>query len=318
MTTFVESRRGSLKKHKHPPAFHLIGNTPLIELNLSLFSQFEGIRIFAKLEMFNYGGSVKDRPSLYMIEEAESAGLLKNSKEILEPTSGNTGIGMAWIGRLKGYKVNLVIPDSMGRERLDIMRSYGAKVILTPGEEGIDGAIYKAQSLLQSNPEKYLLLDQYNNDANWKAHFKTTGPEIWEQTNQEVDCFISGFGTGGTITGVGRFLRLKNPNLKIVGIEPSEDSFIPGIKNMRVVKEIPSIFHPEELDGIVTVTEEEALSMTKLLASEASLLVGPSSGASIAGIYKYLLTGELCKSGNIVTIFSDSGQKYLSKGYWEN
>jgi cysteine synthase len=191
-------------------------------------------------------------------------------------------------------------------------------LILTPGEEGIDGTIYKAQSLLQNNPKKYVMLDQYNNDANWKAHYETTGPEIWEQTNQKVDCFISGFGTGGTITCVGRFLRLKNPNLKIIGVEPTEDSFIPGIKNMQVVNEVPSIFHPEELDGIVAVTEEETISMTKLLASEASLLAGPSSGASLAGVYKYLLQGELCKKGNIVTILSDGGQKYLSKGYWEN
>jgi cysteine synthase len=296
----------------------LIGNTPLIELNLSLFSQFKDIRIFAKLEMYNLGGSIKDRPSLYMIEEAESAGLLKNGKEILEPTSGNTGIGMAWIGRLKGYKVNLVIPDSMSRERIDIMRSYGAKVILTPGVEGIDGAIYKAQSLLKNYPKKYVMLDQYNNEANWKAHYETTGPEIWQQTNQKIDCFISGFGTGGTITGVGRFLRARIPELKIIGVQPSENSFIPGIKNMQAVKEIPSIFHPEELDGIVTVTEEEALSMTKLIASETSLLVGPSSGASIAGVYKYLLSGDLCSKGNIVTIFPDGGQKYLSKGiFWE-
>jgi cysteine synthase len=312
VTGFVSKDDSSIRPFINSPALELIGNTPLIELNLSVFAPFNKIRIFAKLEMFNFGGSIKDRPSLSMIEEAEKQGLL-NGREIIEATSGNTGIGLAWIGRLKGYDVTLVMPDSMSRERLDILTSYGARVILTSGEEGMDGAIKKARTLAERYPKKYFLIDQFNNEANLKSHYNTTGPELWKQANNQIDHFVAGFGTGGTIMGVGRYLKEQNEGLKIIGVEPYKDSLIPGLKNMKYVQEIPKIFKKHELDKIITVTPIEAKAMTKRLAYEASLLVGPSSGAAFAGVFKYLNYTETCVEGNLVTIFPDSGHKYLSQ-----
>ncbi len=312
MTGFVPKDSSSLQPIIKSPTLKLIGNTPLIEINLSIFAPFKKARIFAKLEMFNFGGSVKDRPSLFMIEEAEKSGLL-DGKEIIEATSGNTGIGLAWIGKLKGYDVTLVMPDSMSRERLDILSSYGARVILTSGEQGMDGAIRKARTLVEKYPRKYYLIDQFNNEANWRAHYFTTGPELWKQTNNQVDHLIVGFGTGGTIMGSGRYLKEQNEKIKIIGVEPYQDSLIPGLKNMNYAQEIPSIFKRHELDNIITVRSKEAKVMTKRLALEASLLVGPSSGAALAGVFKYLNYNKSCLQGNLVTIFPDSGYKYLSQ-----
>lgn len=311
MTGFVSKDNSSIQPVIKSPALKLIGNTPLIELNLSIFTPFKKARIFAKLEMFNFGGSVKDRPSLFMIEEAEKSGLL-DGKEIIEATSGNTGIGLAWIGKLKGYDVTLVMPDSMSRERLDILSSYGARVILTSGEDGMDGAILKARTLAKKYPSKYFLIDQFNNEANWKAHYFTTGPEIWNQTSNQVNHLVAGFGTGGTIMGAGRYLKEQNEALKVIGVEPYKDSLIPGLKNIEYVQEIPSILKRPELHDVITITPEEAKAMTKRLALEEALLVGPSSGAALAGVFKYLNYNENCAQGNIVTIFPDSGHKYLS------
>ncbi len=316
VTIFVSIADNQIKKHNHPQAFHQIGNTPLFELtSLPVFSLFDKIRVFAKLEMFNYGGSIKDRPALFMIERAEAQGLLEG-KSIIEPTSGNTGIGIAWIGRLKNIDVTLVMPESSSKERINYLRSYGARVILTPANKGMDGAIQEARKLASKSSNKYVLLDQFNNNANWEAHFYTTGPEIWKQTNEKVDYFVSGIGTGGTIMGVSRFLKAKNPYLQVLGIEPDVVSVIPGLKNVKVVEEVPGIFNEKEIDQIIQVSDLEATTMAKRLAREQSLLVGPSSGAVLAGIVKWLRRTVDCIEGNIVTIFPDSGSKYFSTMYY--
>ncbi len=313
MTIFAEHYSPPLKKHDHPPAFHYVGNTPLIELvNQSELADYPNVRVFAKLEMFNFGGSVKDRIALYMLEKSQKSGVL-NGRTIIEPTSGNTGIGLAWVGRLLGIDITLVIPDSMSQERLDILRSYRAKIITTPGEEGMDVAIQKARQIATESPEQYLMLDQFNNAMNWQAHYQTTGPEIWEQSNGKVDYLFAGIGTGGTIIGISRYLKERKPSMKVYGVEPTIDGRIPGLKNCDAVKEKPSILNRNELNGIIQVTESEANELTRKLAAESSLLVGPSSGAVLCGILKFL-KNEKDPKGNIVTVFPDSGQKYLSKG----
>ncbi|MHA1214077.1 MAG: PLP-dependent cysteine synthase family protein [Candidatus Hodarchaeales archaeon] len=313
MIVFVSNINQNLKKHHHPPQLHLIGNTPLLEItDISIFSNFDDVRVFAKLEMLNLGGSVKDRPALYMIEAAESSGIF-DGKEILEPSSGNTGIGLAWIGKLKGLDVCIIMPENATKERVDILEALGARIILTPAEEGMDGSILKARTLVREQPERFIMLDQFSNEANWKANYYTTGPEIWEQTNGTVTHLIVGIGSAGTIMGVSRFLRTKNSKLKVIGIEPAENSSIPGLKNTRNSQIVPSILNKEELDQTIYVTDNEAKSMVKRLAKETSLLVGPSSGAALAGILKYCLYNDECISGNIVTVFPDGGLKYLSQ-----
>lgn len=288
-----------------------VGNTPLMEIShLPLFEEFKDIRVFAKLESFNYTLSVKARPVLWMIQEAERRGILDHSKILLEPTSGNTGIAMAGIAQLKGYRVILVMPENMSKERKDIMESYGAEFVLTPAAEGMDGAINKAREMAKDL--QYVMLDQFSNIANVQSHFESTGPEIWAQTNGEVDCFIAGMGTGGTLMGVGSFLRLQNPQIQIIGIEPHADTPIPGLKNM-VVSEVPAIYHGDRLDGKINVKMPEAVSMAKLFAKEAALLIGPSSGAALTGVVKFLKTNKGSVSGNIVTLFPDDGMKYLSQ-----
>jgi cysteine synthase len=290
-----------------------VGHTPLIELvNIPELAKFSKIRVFAKLEMFNFGGSIKDRIALYMLEEIQASEEL-NGRCIIEPTSGNTGIGLAWVGRLLGIDITLVVPDSVSRERLDILRSYRARIITTPGDNGMDGAIQKARDLANQFPNQYYMLDQFNNELNWKTHYQTTGPEIWKQSEGKVDYVFAGLGTGGTIIGVSRYLREKNPDLKVFGIEPTFSDRIPGLKNTDAVKEIPSILRKNELNGVLQVTENEAYQMARKLAADASLLVGPSSGAVLSGILKWL-EQEKDPNGTIITIFPDSGQKYLSKG----
>jgi cysteine synthase len=316
VVNYDKTHFSSLKKHNHPEAFHMIGNTPLLEIAFPDLLYYPNIRVFAKLEMFNFGGSVKDRIALYMLEELQASGEL-NGRSVIEPTSGNTGIGLAWVGRLLDINITLVIPDSMSQERLDIIRSYRADIILTSGEKGMDGAIQEARLQVHQHPDKYIMLDQFNNDTNWLTHYSTTGPEIWRQLNNRIDIFFAGIGTGGTITGISRFLKEKNPNLKVFGVEPSLIDNIPGLKNMGTVTETPSIFHPEELNDIFQVSEEEANSMARRLAAETSLLVGPSSGAVMSAILKWLKSEENPK-GIIVTVFPDSGQKYLSKGVFTN
>ncbi|MFX0115291.1 MAG: PLP-dependent cysteine synthase family protein [Candidatus Hodarchaeota archaeon] len=290
----------------------LVGNTPLMEIShLPLFEEFENIKVFAKLEFFNYTNSVKARPVLWMIREAERRGILDKSKILLEPTSGNTGIAMAGIAQLKGHRVTLVMPESMSKERRDIMQSYEAQLVLTPADEGMDGAIHKAREMVRNEP-KYVMLDQFSNQANVQSHFETTGPEIWVQSRSQVDWFVAGMGTGGTLMGVGSFLRLQNSQVQIVGVEPHANTPIPGLKNMTT-SEVPAIFNANRLDAKIIVSMSEAIATVRQFAKEAAMLIGPSSGAALTGLLKLLRVQKASMKGNIVVLFPDDGLKYLSQ-----
>jgi cysteine synthase A len=294
----------------------LVGKTPLLDISHLPFIRDitqNGINILAKLEMFNYGGSVKDRPAMYMVQRAEENGILKKGSVILEPTSGNTGIALAWIGKLKGYKVKIVMPESMSEERKQLLRSYGAELILTPGAKGTDGAISHARSLARAN-EDYILLDQFKNQANVESHLVTTGPEIWDQTNGKIDYFVAGVGTGGTITGVSKYLKSRNPDLQIISVEPLPDpnKRIPGLKNLSI-EDIPHIFSNENIDHEEFVDKSVALDIIQALAKH-SLLVGPSSGAALGGLLNFIrLNKKISKGKTFVVIFPDTGVRYLSE-----
>ena len=296
--------------------FENVGNTPLVEIShLPFIRKINSkIRIFAKLEMFNFGGSVKDRPALMMIQRSEEDGVLTPGKILIEPTSGNTGIGITWIGRLKGYKVKIVMPESMSDERKKMLKSFGAELILTPGNEGTDGAVHRARELVKEN-EDYVLLDQFRNQANVESHFLTTGPEILQQTNGKIDYFVAGIGTSGTITGVSKFLKAINPITQVIAVEPlpSPEKRIPGLKNLAI-EEVPAIFSDENIDYHVHVDSVDAIQVAKKLAEEGSLLVGPSSGAALAGLLDFAKQNEEKVSGKrFIAIFPDTGTRYLSQ-----
>jgi cysteine synthase B len=285
---------------------NLIGNTPAVELaNLNGNS---GVRIIAKIEGTNPGGSVKDRPAYYMINEAEKSGALTGDKTIIEPTSGNMGIAMAMIGAAKGYSVTLFMPECVSTERQLVLRAYGADAVLTPASAGVDGAIERAHRTLKSDPEKYYMPNQFENDANSLAHYETPGPEILQQTDGEVDVFVAGMGTTGTLMGVGRYLREKKPDVKIIGVEPTVGHTIQGLKNM-VESNKPGIYYPEVLDDKITVEDGEAFEMSRLLALKEGLLVGMSSGAAVTGA---LRIARDMKRGTIAVILPDRGDRYLS------
>ena len=283
----------------------LIGNTPLVKI--TKLNPNPDVEIWAKLEGLNPGGSVKDRIALYMINEAEKAGVLSKDKIIVEPTSGNTGIGLAMIGAYKGYKVLLVMPKSVSMERRKILRAFGANLLLTPADEGVDGAIRKARELVKKS-SKFVMLDQFRNPANVKAHYETTGPEIWDQTKGRVTHFVAGLGTTGTIMGVGRYLKERNPAIKIIGIEPHPGHKIQGLKSMKE-SIIPAIYNESFLDGKIYVDTEVAYDYARMLALEEGLFVGMSSGAAMYGAAEL---AKKLKKGVIVTIFPDMGFKYLS------
>ncbi|KAA0001585.1 MAG: cysteine synthase A [Thermoplasmata archaeon] len=283
-----------------------IGNTPLVELiNLN---KNRKVKIFGKLEGCNPGGSVKDRPAYYMIKKAEETGELTKEKIIIEPTSGNTGIALAMIGAAKGYRVKLTMPECVSIERQRTLQALGAEVILTPAKEGTDGAIRRAHQILNEEPGKYYMPNQFENENNVLAHYETTGPEIFSQTNGEIDVFVAGMGTTGTIMGVGKYLKEKNPEVKIVGVEPTEGHTIQGLKNMKE-SIIPKIYQPEILDEKIIVEDDEAFKMARLLATKEGLFVGMSSGAAVAGA---LRIANKMESGVIVTILPDRGDRYLS------
>ncbi|MDO9535535.1 MAG: cysteine synthase family protein, partial [Bacillota bacterium] len=232
-----------------------IGNTPLVELkNLNNGSK---VRIFCKLEGCNPGGSVKDRPAYYMIKKAEESGALTKGKIILEPTSGNTGIALAMIGAAKGYSVTLVMPGCVSMERSRILEAFGAEVILTPAKEATDGAIRKAYDIVQEEPEKYYMPNQFCNENNSLSHYETTGPEIFAQIKGEIDVFIAGMGTTGTLMGTGRYLKEMKPDIRIIGVEPVKGHAIQGLKNMEEAL-VPKVYHPELLDEKITVEDDEA------------------------------------------------------------
>ncbi len=281
--------------------FDSIGNTPLVELES--FSNKE-TKIFAKLEFFNPGGSVKDRIALSMIEEAEASGKLKEGMTIIEATSGNTGIGLAMVASRKGYKLKIAMPESMSEERKKILKLYGVDLILTSAEKGMNGAIEHIRQL--SKEGKYFWVNQFENQANVSAHYQTTAKEILEQINK-VDVLVAGIGTGGTITGVARRLKEKFPELKVVGVEPEPKSSIQGLRCLDDY--IPPIIDLSLIDAIERVTEEEAIYWVKELLIVEGLFVGPSSAAAFKVAYEE--TKKL-GSGNIVTIFPDNGLKYVS------
>jgi cysteine synthase B len=284
-----------------------IGNTPIVELT-NLNSKKPKVRIFGKLEGCNPGGSVKDRPAYYMIKKAEEAGQLTKNKIILEPTSGNTGIALAMIGAAKGYRVKLCMPECVSTERQLVLQALNAEVILTPAKEGTDGAIRKAHQLLNDEPDKYYMPNQFENENNALAHYETTGPEIFVQTNGEIDVFVAGMGTTGTLMGVKSFFKEKKPEVRIVAIEPPEGHTIQGLKNMKE-SIVPKIYDPEMLDEKITIGDGEAFETTRLLAAKEGIFVGMSSGAAVAGALK---AAEKMRSGTIVVILPDRGDRYLS------
>jgi cysteine synthase B len=283
-----------------------IGNTPLVELKR--INTNRKVRIFAKLEGNNPGGSVKDRPALYMIEKAEQSGELKPGKTILEPTSGNTGIALAMIGASKGYRVKLTLPECVSTERRHILEAFGAEVILTPAQQGTDGAIRMAHKLLDQEPDKYFMPNQFANPNNPLAHYETTAPEIFEQTNGQINVFVTGMGTTGTLMGASRYFKEKSKDIKIIGIEPTPGHAIQGLKNMSEAI-VPEIYDSSQLDDIIPMQDEEAFSTARRLASEEGIFAGISSGAAVAGALR--VAGAM-KSGTVVTLIPDRGDRYLS------
>lgn len=285
-----------------------IGNTPLLRIR-KLSTLNEAVEIYAKAEWFNPGGSVKDRAALNIILEAEQSGELTKEKTIIDATSGNTGIAFAMIGSALGYKVALALPSNASRERKIALSAYGAEVILTDPLTGTDGAQQKVKELVAAKPDKYFYADQYNNPANWKAHYRTTAPEIWEQTNHKVTHFVAGLGTTGTFVGTSRRLKELNPSIVCVSFQP--DSPLHGLEGMKHLKTsiVPGIYDPKIADGQLTIFTEEAYEMVKRLAREEGLFVGISAGAAMAATLK---VASNLKSGVVVTVFPDSGARYGS------
>lgn len=284
----------------------LIGNTPMVRINK--LNPNPNTIIYAKLEGDNPGGSIKDRIALKMIEQAESEGDLIKGKTIIEPTSGNTGIALAMIAVVKGYNVEIVMSETVSVERRRLVRAFGAKVTLTPANLGTDGAIIKARELVEKYPEKYFMPDQFSNQYNKMAHYETTAREILEQTSGKIDYFVSAIGTSGTIMGVGRYLKEYNPNVKIVCAHPVKGHYIQGLKNMEEAI-VPSIYDPSMIDVEVMVKTEDAFEMTRELAKKEGVFMGMSSGAAMLAAME---TAKKAKSGVIVVIFPDRGDRYLS------
>jgi cysteine synthase B len=285
---------------------HAVGNTPLVEL--AAINPNPRVRILAKLEGNNPGGSVKDRPALYMLSRAEQSGELIREKIILEPTSGNTGIALAMFGAAKGYRVKLVMPACVSLERRSVLEAFGAEVVLSPAGEATDGAIRLAHRILAEEPGRYYMPNQYANPNNVLAHYETTGPEIYRQTDGQVDLFVAGMGTGGTLMGVGRYLREQKPAVRIIGVEPRLGHKVQGLKNMREAI-VPEIYREENLDAKLTIEDELAFETARELAVREGLFVGMSSGAAVAGALK---AAKGMAAGIIVTLLPDRGDRYLS------
>ncbi len=286
--------------------FNAIGNTPLIELrNINGNSR---VKILGKFEGANPGGSVKDRPAYYMIKKAEESGELTKDKTIVEPTSGNMGIALAMIGAAKGYKVKLFMPECVSTERQGALIALGAELVLTPAKESTDGAIRRARQFVEQEPNECFMPNQFDNPNNVLAHYETTGPEIFAQTGGEVDVFVAGMGTTGTLMGTGRYLKEKKPQARIVGIEPTEGHTIQGLKNMTESM-VPKIYHPETFDEKIIVDDGEAFETTRILALREGLFLGMSSGAAVAGA---LQVAQSLNNGTIVVILPDRGDRYLS------
>jgi S-sulfo-L-cysteine synthase (O-acetyl-L-serine-dependent) len=284
-----------------------IGNTPLVELRR--IKPAKGARILAKLEGSNPGGSVKDRPALWMIERAEKSGLLTPGKIVLEPTSGNTGIGLAMICAYKGYRTRLTLPECVSLERRQVLQAYGADLVLTPAAEGTDGAIREACRILERQPERYFMPNQFVNSANWLSHYESTGPEILRQTEGVVAAFVAGMGTTGTLMGISRRLKEHDPRIQIVGVEPVVGHAIQGLKNMTE-SIVPKIYEPDRLDRIITVEDRPAYAMANRLALEEGLFSGMSSGAALCAALD--VASDLSPSDTVVVLLPDRGDRYLS------
>ncbi len=290
-----------------------IGNTPLIQLRD--LSEEGSATVLAKVEFFNPGGSVKDRICLSMIEAAETDGRLKPGMTLIEPTSGNTGIGLALVSAVRGYKLILVMPESMSMERASLLSSYGAQLVLTPAWEGMRGAIKEAESILEQHPD-YFMPAQFSNPANPEAHRKTTGPEILAAVEGTIDAFVVGVGTGGTITGVGEVLKAKNPQTQVIAVEPATCAVLsggePGPHKIQGIGAgfIPEVLNRDIIDRVVTVSDDESYKMAKTLAKQDGLLVGISSGANVWAARK--VARELGKGKTVVTLLPDTGERYIS------
>jgi len=291
----------------------LIGNTPLLEIQRIAAGISPRVKIYAKLEGMNPGGSVKDRPAWRMVQEGLRSGQLRPGKTILDSTSGNTGIALAMIGSVLGYPVELVLPANVSVERKQIIGAYGAKVAYSDPMEGSDGAIRECRKILQANPEKYFKPDQYFNPMNPQAHYENTGPEIYRQTDGAVTHFVAGIGTGGTVMGTGRYLKEANSKIQIVAVEP--DDALHGLEGLKHMASsiVPGIYHEDELDDKIPVSTEDAYSMVYRLSQEEGVLVGQSSGAAL---FAAIRLARRLRSGTVVTIFPDFGDKYLTTNLW--
>jgi cysteine synthase B len=283
-----------------------IGNTPLVKLEA--VNSIPGVTVLAKLEGNNPGGSVKDRIAYYMIKEAENAGLIRKGDTILEATSGNTGIGLAMVGAAKGYRVKLVMPECVSLERRKVLEAFGAQLVLSPGKEGTDGAIKRAHAMMSDSPGEYFMPNQFDNPANVKAHYETTGPEILAQTNGNIDVFVAGMGTTGTLMGVGKRLKEFGRKIRIVGVEPYLGHRVQGLKNMKE-SIVPKIYNEAALDEKINVGDDDAFDTTRMLALREGLFVGMSSGAAVFGA---LRMAEKIGKGTVVVILPDRGDRYLS------
>jgi cysteine synthase B len=291
----------------------LIGNTPLLEMRALTAGLPRRVKVFAKLEGLNPGGSVKDRAAWRMIQEGLQAGHLQPGRTILDSTSGNTGIALSLIGRVLGYPVELVVPANVSVERKQILQAYGAQVTYSDPMEGSDGAIRLCRKILQANPEKYFKPDQYFNPMNPQAHYENTGPEIMRQTGGKVTHLIAGIGTGGTIMGTGRYLKETDPQIRVIAVEP--DDALHGLEGLKHMASsiVPGIYREEELDEKISVSTEDAYAMVYRLSQEEGLLVGQSSGAAMHATLK---VARRLDAGTLVTIFPDFGDKYLSTNLW--
>jgi cysteine synthase B len=293
-----------------------VGNTPLLRFE-RIGRDFPNVEFYAKAEWFNAGGSVKDRAALRMIREGERRGELRAGKVILDSTSGNTGIAYAMIGAAKGYRVKLCLPANASEERKRILKAYGAELVITPGEEGSDGAIRRVREIYEAEPDRYFYPDQYSNPANWQAHYETTAPEIWAQTRGRLTHFVAGLGTSGTFVGTARRLKELNPAVRAISVEP--DSAFHGLEGLKHMASaiVPSIYDPTLADEDLQVRTEDAYELVRRLAREEGLLAGVSSGAALKGCLEVARRIPRDAHAVIVTVFADSGDKYLSERFWE-